>query len=691
MDKNLNLILNLTEGPESKTTAQKVNDAFGQMHRTLGDVKKEASEALKLTQKQVELERQINELRKQRASAVAAGSSTAAIDARGGALTGELGRIKDARAQSSSKMQSAKDTLQQNRSTWEKESAIYEKEQERRAASAIRAQKKEEKERQKFINASKNALNGLIQLAESAAFAYAAMMNIDEKNVKKWLQWFAAIKSVSSGINGLLGTYKALHTLYKMITAARAAETTAVAANTAAQLINIATSKAACKAKDCGAGGCSGSSARSAWPANMGGGGVAPVKPGSGWFSPMAMKTSAWGLTKLAGAVGAGFALGEGFNYLRTGETLTSATIGAWNARTSQFKSEDKTRRMENELNISRSYKEGRTYNQDLHYGEVNLRRQNAEHRGDVLSRLESGMRLGTDGMARLPGADNSSSIDVRGRDIERRLAAATAAESEARSAGGSASRSADVDTRANGMKMLAEAEDQLIKKMEIEIEKKQHALDNEMRAQEKILKSAEKFHAANLKWLDKANSAFEKAAGKADSMLGGLGQMSRSKQKRVLANYDKAVQPGADLSGMKERELQELLDSGMVTNEETMQKIRQARMNRLAQQTSGMQGGEHVTRATEKLEKTNAEKKNAGEAVRMSFDTLVVEQAITVDLKTAQEEQVNQMIETLRPKIEEALKKRDELIVEAFKEEKIKELIEREIDRIEREKEAQQ
>jgi hypothetical protein len=675
LDKNLNLILNLTEGPETKSTSQKVNDSLGQMHRTLGDVKSSASEVLRLQTALVEKEKELQKLRSDRAAAVASGKSTAAIDARGAALTSQKRLTESALGTAKAGFDDSKARLQQSRNIWEKETAIYEREQEKRAQAEARAYKKSEKEREKFINAAKQTLTGLISLAESAALAYASVMHVDDKNVKAWLQWFAAIKSVGQAISGVFGVYKGINSLIKTIAASRALDTAATAANTKAQAQNATAAAAACAAKSCPGGGCT--------PA----GGAPPVAgpAGKGFF---AARATPWALTKFAGAVGAGFALGESFNYLRTGETLTSASMGAWNARTEMFKSGQKTEDLEVATRMRRDFKSNRSYNQELDYGQINLRRENEDNNQGVRERLSSRMKLNADGVAR--GVFRQ--VDVSGRDLDRRIANADTAYNQAFRAGDSASRSADTETRANGQKMLIEAEDQLIKKMELEIEKKQRALDKEARAQEKILKDAEKFHEANLKWLDKANQKLDKANARFDSMESGLGGMSRSKGKKAIGLYER-FRTG-DTDGMTTRDLDLIQQSGLIdpSNEDSMNRMRDARGRLLRDKYDSTPGdGGVIDQTIQRREAAVKDKKNAAEGVNLSFDPLIIEQAITVDLKTAQEEQINEYIEKLRPAIEDALKRRDALIIDSFTDKKIQELIQEELQRLEREREAQQ
>jgi hypothetical protein len=97
------------------------------------------------------------------------------------------------------------------------------------------------------------------------------------------------------------------------------------------------------------------------------------------------------------------------------------------------------------------------------------------------------------------------------------------------------------------------------------------------------------------------------------------------------------------------------------------------------------------IDQTIQRREAAVKDKKNAAEGVNLSFDPLIIEQAITVDLKTAQEEQINEYIEKLRPAIEDALKRRDALIIDSFTDKKIQELIQEELQRLEREREAQQ
>lgn len=672
MDKRLNLILNLTEGPDSRTTAEKVNDSLQEMYKTVDKIvqgSKREQEILK--EQSAELQRQ-NELWRKRAELAKQGKSTSAIDAAGAqsvaksrALGTELGNIRGQRA-------ADKSQLQEQRRAWDNQTKAFEREEEKRAQSAIRAMKKQEKERDKFIRSAKGALDGLLSLAESAALAYASMMNIDESNVKKWLQWMGAIKSVGAGLKGIYDVYKSVHTVIKMLQAARVAETAATTAATLATKANTAAEVENCAAKSaCGGGG--------------GGGGV-PAKGG------MLSKMKGWGGKLLGGAgrLAAGYGglfLGtaaaaygaiEGISYLTTGKTFTGELIKDWSS--SNKSASDLKFQQEAQVRVGNRK---RGYDLELDLGTSERRRENRGYALDAREKLTSSYSESGEIRRRHPtGALAGQSLTEQ--NINRRIEEAARSEGELRSKGGTLASNATEERRAAGYKLIAEAEEQLIKKLELEVEKKKAAQETEMRAQEKQLKEAEKYYSASEEWLDKATKKADELRSKFDSMAGGLMGMSRGQAQRAIQAREK-MSKGEDFT-WKEAELAR--QAGLVNTPEMEAKYRDAQMREL-ERTGRSKPGDYVHRTHEEMKKAEGDEKKAKLEVSLALEDLVIEQAITVELKAEQEQQLDAMIDKIRPQLEEALKRRDEAIVEAFKNERWKAMIEEEVAKLRQELEA--
>ena len=649
LDKKLNLILNLTEGPDSRSTADKVNDSLNEMYKTVEKVvqgSKREREILKELNKE---EERRNRLLERRAELVRKGASTSTLDADGArsiaktrSLGTELANVRGQRA-------SDKSQLQEQRRGWEANTKAYEREEERRAQSAIRAMKKQEKERDKFVRSAKGALDGLLSLAESAALAYASMMNIDDNNVKKWLQWFAAIKSVGQGISGVYQLYKSINQAVQFLTSLRKADTVATAVNTAAVLLNTKAEAANCAArKACRDGDGGGGGGGSLWDKVKGWGKSAwgYAKKGGGWAA--AAGRGAWGAAtsatgSLIGAVGWGIAAGEVFNYARTGETLTGAIGSTWSARTAAQKG---TR--DNEIRASRL--------------EIQ-RREIARERNSPQFRLQEAM-LGVDARTsqnEALGGIYGTSSSLRGlrrsaRSTEAQIFDTNAAAQMAKDYAESPNaRAVEAD---QARKKAVELEIQSINKV-LELKKQQQEI--EMRIAQDALKGARAVLDISKNFEDGFKAIADAEKSSRESMVSGALGASRGDVKRGLDALEK-VESGGELSY---REASSLKRSGLATTEASRDAIARAEAERVGKKDPRLAAR---IRQSQQLEEQARDEQAGAKAERQAAQASVdVKQDVLVKLQLEQEKSYDALIEQVAPKLAELVKKRDEIIAAAL------------------------
>lgn len=659
LDKKLNLILNLTEGPDSKSTSQAVNEQIGKMHSTLEKMVQLGKKNNELLKEEEATRQRISRLSFQHQQAQASGnlrqmsSISSALDS----ARSNLYDVRSQRADVKSQKSSAQQQLQEQRNAYEKlkalddrETARREKEEERRARSAIRAMKKQEKERDKFVRSAKGALDGLLSLAESAALAYASMMNIDDNNVKKWLQWFAAIKSVGQGISGVYQLYKSINQAVQFLTSLRKADTIATAANTVAVSLNTKAEAANCAARRAceGAGGGEGGGSLLDKAKGWGKAAWGYAKKGGGWAATAAR--GAWGAAtsatgSLIGAVGWGIAAGEVFNYARTGETLTGAIGSTWSARTAAQKG---TR--DNEIRASRL--------------EIQ-RREIARERNSPQFRLQEAM-LGVDARTsqnEALGGIYGTSSSLRGlrrsaRSTEAQIFDTNAAAQMAKDYAESPNtRAVEAD---QARKKAVELEIQSINKV-LELKKQQQEI--EMRTAQDALKGARAVLDISKNFEDgfKAIADAEKAAREAEAS-GVLGA-KRGDVKRGLDILDKIkANPDAPITY---RESQVLQRSGLNLTESEREYVAYAQEQRagqidprLAARMKRSYNTEDAARREQGLEGANAITAKAN---------VEVKQDVLVKLQLEQEKSYDALIEQVAPKLAELVKKRDEIIAAAL------------------------
>lgn len=672
LDKRLNLILNLTEGPDSRSTAEKVNDSLNEMYKTVERVVGSSKREQEILRELNKEEERRNRLLERRAELVKKGASTSAVDADGARSVAKTRALGTELANTRGQRAADKAQLQEQRKAWEANTKAHEKEEERRAQNAIRAMKKQEKERDKFIRAAKGSLDGLLSLAESAALAYASMMNIDESNVKKWLQWMGAIKSVGAGLKGIYDIYKSVHSVIRMIQAARVAETAATTAATVATKVNTAAELENCAAKSCGLGGGGG----------KGGGMLGGLKglggkiKGFGGAAGRAIGQVATKSLPVLAGIATFAAAAEGtsrlINIAQGGggrEGIFGATAGMVQAWGSSNATADQ---LKNQQELSKRIKNRKSgYDMEMDLGVAERRRENR------LYGVEQ-----REGFAGLYATESKRTSAARVVEMERSKALGQN-EAELRSKGSSYANAATEEKRAEGYKMLAQAEEALIQKLKSEIQIKKDSLDAEMRAQEKQLANAQKYYDKSEKWLDKATKKSDELNSKFDKMASGLLGMSRSKGQRALDVRERMASGDENVTY---REMELARQAGLVNTPEMEERARQVEERELRRRGYS---GEYIEKAMEDRKAAEAEKKEAKMEVLMAMEDLNIEQAITVDLKSDHEEQINALVDKLRPQLEEALKRRDEAIVKAFENDRWKAMIEEEINKLKQELEA--
>lgn len=662
LDKKLNLILNLTEGPDSRSTADKVNDSLNEMYKTVEKVVQGSKREQEILKELNREEERRNRLLERRAQLTSRGLSTSTLDSEGArsvaktrSLGAELTNVRGQRA-------TDKAQLQEQRRGWEANTKAYEREEERRAQSAIRAMKKQEKERDKFIRSAKGALDGLLSLAESAALAYASMMNIDDSNVKKWLQWFAAIKSVGQGISGVYQLYKSINQVVQFLTTLRKADTAATIANTVAVALNTKAEQANCAAKAaCSGGGWAADIAKKgAWQKvkDIGGKALGGLRGAGGWMARAATASAPF-LAAAGTFIGAAEGTSRLINLAQGGggrEGIFGAVGSTWNARTSAQESERKALDLARRTILRNQMVRSQVNSPDYIYSQAQAQRENRNFLADSMGRYASMY------------SDSGYGAEQRVRAQKAAAGAAALNAQELMTRGSSLA--ATPGGREKGHQMLAASYEEEMRSIEEVIKLKKEEQQIVMDAAKKQADSARQlleFSRALKNVYSDIGGQFSAAKGE---MTQGILSSSRGESRRGFAAAEKLAKD--EKYQLTYREAQALEATGLANTEERKRAIQAARQreamrrNPEAARMYGSEAGVQVGLGMMGLGVATAAPQVTAKdkTLETNFN---VKQEIVVKLERSQASEIDELMKTMQPKFEELLKKRNQELLNAL------------------------
>jgi hypothetical protein len=678
VDKELNLIIKLAEASSN-------GSEFGRLHANLEKVKtemrdigqlQEANNARgkELLRQEAALEQERIRLIKVRADAEKRaaeasenkrafsgfsnvsekfGREAASEHSKASAATAELekleGRLKDVRSELSgfndetNKLDdSLKKTAETGVRTYEKINNAIEKS----AREVERHTTAKNKAYQKFFGSLMTGFQSLTSLAKSAALAYAAAMDTDDATVKKWMQWFAAIESVSQALHGIHGVYKSIT---GALEALKKVKTATIGINAA-----LAISEAAvCKAQSCGpsvpGGGSGGGPAGGGWWGRAKGmAGRAARWAGSAMRGIGTFATGTGGL--LVAGIAGGIAAGEAFNYATSGETLTGAVGEAWSARSS----EQASRRRAEEMERRRPLENDVT--RILYNEQINSRTTV----GERFARDASNLTGTADAVAGMGWRSKKNQLAA----MEGQAAASTRASHFLRGSADSMEHIEGGREQAAQLRQkAAEEEIQNIQRI-IDMQRLQQQIKMDAARQDlDILKTRQQMAQQESEFF-KALVEDAKREKKAvtDAVLGS----KPGEVRRGFAARQKA-EGGGELNY---REAMALEQSGLATNEALRKAVEEAKEREAMRRTSGMPGAKDTwDRINKDISDAQFGSDLYGTEARELKADVKIAQNIVVSLENKADKEIDELIKTLEPALRSLLDERNKQVEVAIKE----------------------
>lgn len=490
---------------------------------------------------------------------------------------------------------------------------------------------------QKLFQHIAGGFQSTVSLAKSAALAYASAMDTDDETVKKWLQWFAAIESVSQAITGVYGTYRALRGIMEALNMLRVKDIALAQAQAKAEAL-------VCAAKQCGVGG-----------------GDVPTGAGKGagglWGRAKSMAGRVGGAIgrfamsaggQLLGAAAAGIALGEVYNYASSGETLTGAIGGAWSARSSEQASRRRAEEMERLRPLRNQVQES------LYNAEYNSRE-------NVAGRLTRSAESGSEAANSIAGMGWTSTAN-RIRVTQAQYDASEQAARRLRSGAESMETMEGGREQAAEMrKRAAEQELQAVQQL-IELKRLQQQLD--MEAAQRDVNAAK-----TRQQMAEAESEFYKAIvddvkREREQVTGRMAGAKGGEIRRGFSAREKA-EAGGDLTY---REAMAMKSMGLDTNEKLRQAVQSA-MEREVVRKGGPQAAEYYERLRQEQEAAQQGSDLYGAEARGAKADVKIAQSIVVELKKEQDNELEALMESLEPSLRKLLAERNEQLEKAIEE----------------------
>jgi hypothetical protein len=507
------------------------------------------------------------------------------------------------------------------------------KEEEAHTRAVDREIQKRGKLQQKLTSSVISGLSGITSLAKSAALAYAAAMETDEDTVKEWMQWFAAIESVSQALSGINGVYNSIHktmdTLHKL-----------KRADLALNVLLASSERSLCAAKACGSApapkgilGRVGAGLGKAWR------GVATAGRAAGTF-----------LSGTAGAVlsgvAIGFGAGEVFNYASSGETLTNAVGGAWNARTERNRSQQAVDRMLLERDASEAF-----YRKSIF---------SAESRAEAASRESGWITEKSDRLTQI--GSNYKNKKEQLRLAEDSIQASRESAYKLYTSGESIG--TDPAARERGFKLMAQAREEEMRQIDMLIDKQRLKGQIEMDAAKKNIE----IHKTRMEIAQTESDFFNALAKSAkkereEVVSGLLGSKPGEARRGLAARARLEKDPSTELTY---REAIAIEKAGLATNKQTKEAVSAAKARRAEEKFGSAPGGDLIGRlAAEQASLEEAAGVSSVDAALVRADVKVA-QDIVIKLEKNQEKEMDALIKSLEPKLKMLLDDRNRLIREA-------------------------